>query len=73
MDEIDQALSQNDKELAIRLAHTVKGVSGELSANTIYSVADELEKALIKGSVNVNTLLEASICEARGSWYTGRK
>lgn len=58
MDEIDQALSQNDKELAIRLAHTVKGVSGELSANTIYSVADELEKALIKGSVNVNTLLE---------------
>ena len=58
VDEIDQALSQNDKELAIRLAHTVKGVSGELSANKIYSVADELEKALIKGSVNVNTLLE---------------
>ncbi len=58
VDEIDQALSQNDKELAIRLAHTVKGVSGELSANKIYSVADELEKALIKGSVNVNALLE---------------
>ena len=59
-DEIKAALSRNDMDTAIRLAHTVKGVSGNLSAKDLYAVASELEKSIkLKIREKFNVLLEA--------------
>jgi two-component system, sensor histidine kinase and response regulator len=46
---IAAALSQNDRALAERLAHTVKGVAGNIGALAVQNAAAHLEKA-IKGS-----------------------
>ncbi|WP_051284401.1 PAS domain-containing hybrid sensor histidine kinase/response regulator [Desulforegula conservatrix] len=45
-DRIRSALASNDMELAVRLAHTVKGVSGTIGAENLQDVASELESAL---------------------------
>ncbi len=45
MTEIRAALQQDDMERAVRLAHTLKGVAGNIGANTLYQVARELETA----------------------------
>jgi HPt (histidine-containing phosphotransfer) domain-containing protein len=45
-DEIKAALNHNDKDTAVRLAHTIKGVSGNLSAKDLHAVASELEKCI---------------------------
>ncbi len=57
VDEIRQALSLGDRELAIRLAHTVKGVSGELQAKEIYTIAAQLESEMIQGNFKIRELL----------------
>ncbi|HEX5398984.1 MAG TPA: response regulator, partial [Verrucomicrobiae bacterium] len=44
--EIAQALEKNDFAIAERLAHTVKGVAGNLGARGVHSVAARLEKAI---------------------------
>ena len=44
--EIRDALAQNDQPLAVRLAHTVKGVAGTLGAGALAQVAGVLETAL---------------------------
>jgi CheY-like chemotaxis protein len=44
--EIKGALGKKDQELAQRLAHTVKGVSGNIGAEDLYVVAGELEAAI---------------------------
>jgi two-component system sensor histidine kinase/response regulator len=50
---IRSALQSEDRETAGRLAHTVKGVSGNLGAETLYRAAAELEKAIKEGKENV--------------------
>jgi HPt (histidine-containing phosphotransfer) domain-containing protein len=49
VNEIRQALEENDQPLAVRLAHTVKGVAGTLGAGALAQVAGELEKTLKTG------------------------
>jgi two-component system sensor histidine kinase/response regulator len=51
--EIRAALRSGDRERAGRLAHTVKGVSGNLGAESLYRAAAELEKAIKEGKENV--------------------
>jgi HPt (histidine-containing phosphotransfer) domain-containing protein len=46
VNEIREALKIKDQSLAVRLAHTVKGVAGTLGAGALAQVAGELEKTL---------------------------
>ena len=46
IDELRSAVSQQDFELAKRLAHTTKGVSGNIGATLVQGIAAELEAAL---------------------------
>jgi len=55
--EIKAALQSGDRETAGRLAHTVKGVSGNLGAENLYRAAAELEKAIKEGKENVDALM----------------
>jgi CheY-like chemotaxis protein len=52
--EIRAALHSGDRETAGRLAHTVKGVSGNVGAESVYSAAAELEKAIKEGQQNID-------------------
>ena len=52
--EIRAALQSGDRETAGRLAHTVKGVSGNLGAESLYRAAAELEKAIKEGRKNID-------------------
>jgi CheY-like chemotaxis protein len=45
-EKIKEALEKGDMELAERLAHTVKGVSGNFAANNLYNAAGALEVAI---------------------------
>jgi CheY-like chemotaxis protein len=54
---IRTALRSGDRETAGRLAHTVKGVSGNLGAETLYRAAAELEKAIKEGEENIDPRL----------------
>ena len=47
--EIKETLKADDKETAARLAHTVKGVAGNLGAQELFPVAADLEKAIKQG------------------------
>ena len=47
--EIREALEKKDQPLAVRLAHTVKGVAATLGAGALAQVAGELEKTLKTG------------------------
>ncbi len=49
VDQIKAALQEGDVETAARLAHTVKGVSGNLGGDNLYQAAAELEKAIKEG------------------------
>ncbi|MBF0187977.1 MAG: response regulator, partial [Magnetococcales bacterium] len=52
-------LDNRDMESAVRHAHTLKGVAGNISANRLHTVASTLEKALIDHGNSVEaTLLE---------------
>jgi len=46
MSQLNAALSRGDRQTAIRLAHTLKGVSGQIGAQTVRALADVLERAL---------------------------
>jgi two-component system sensor histidine kinase/response regulator len=48
-DQIKAALQDGDVDTAARLAHTVKGVSGNLGADNLYKAAAELETAVKEG------------------------
>jgi CheY-like chemotaxis protein len=52
--EIKATLQSGDRETAGRLAHTVKGVSGNLGAESLYRAAAQLEKAIKEGRENVD-------------------
>ena len=49
---IQQALTDGDRELAERLAHTIKGVSGSLGATGLQELAGELESTIKEGDHN---------------------
>jgi two-component system, sensor histidine kinase and response regulator len=44
--QISAALESNDRRIAERIAHTVKGVAGNLGMTEVYAAAQELEKAI---------------------------
>ncbi|MFC1537368.1 PAS domain S-box protein [Gemmatimonadota bacterium] len=46
VEEIKQALETGDQERAQRLAHTVKGVSGNIAANDVFKSAEAMDSAL---------------------------
>ena len=52
--EISTALENGDHKLAERIAHTVKGVAGNIGITEVQSVAQKLEKALRDGEINVS-------------------
>ena len=55
--QISTALQQGDHALAERIAHTVKGVAGNMGVTEVQSVAQKLENALRDGEINVSPLL----------------
>ncbi|MGE5841039.1 MAG: response regulator, partial [Deltaproteobacteria bacterium] len=57
VEEIMAALQAGDRKTAGRLAHTVKGVSGNLGAESVYRAAAELEKAIKEGKENIDSPL----------------
>ncbi|MBF0195053.1 MAG: response regulator [Magnetococcales bacterium] len=46
---IRNALDKKDTIIAIRLAHTIKGVSGSIAAQELHKISTKLEKAIEKG------------------------
>jgi len=52
------ALQQGDMERAVRLAHTLKGVAGNIGASVLYQAARELETALKEQYPDPAALLE---------------
>jgi len=57
VEQIEAALQSGDVETAARLAHTVKGVSGNLGGDSLYRAAAELEKAIKEGKESLDPLL----------------
>jgi CheY-like chemotaxis protein len=55
--QISTALESGDHALAERIAHTVKGVAGNIGITGVQSVAQKLETALSDGEINVSPLL----------------
>jgi PAS domain S-box-containing protein len=54
MEQIKAALQSGDVETAARLAHTVKGVAGNLGGESLYRAAAELEKAIKEGKGRID-------------------
>ncbi len=46
--QIRAAISDQNLELAVRLAHTVKGVSGTIGVHALQSIAGELDRLIGK-------------------------
>jgi signal transduction histidine kinase/CheY-like chemotaxis protein len=55
--QISNALESGDLKLAERIAHTVKGVAGNIGITEVQSVAQKMEKALREGQGTVSALL----------------
>ncbi len=55
--QISIALENGDRALAERIAHTVRGVAGNMGIREVESVAQKLEKALRDREINVSPLL----------------
>jgi signal transduction histidine kinase/CheY-like chemotaxis protein/HPt (histidine-containing phosphotransfer) domain-containing protein len=55
--QIDVALGRGDRELASRIAHTVKGVAGNLGMASVQSVAERVERGIRDESPSVTMLL----------------
>jgi len=49
MERIQQSLNAGDRKTAVRTAHTLKGVSGNIGATSLQSAAADLEMALKDG------------------------
>ncbi|MBW1775179.1 MAG: response regulator, partial [Deltaproteobacteria bacterium] len=57
--EIKNSIDAGDMETAARLAHTVKGVAGNLGVDDLFPAAGELEKAIKQGETgSFDTLIE---------------
>ncbi len=59
--DIQQALEQNDRQLAERLAHTVKGVAGNIGATDLQSKAQQLESSLSSENSDESSISKALI------------
>ncbi|KQP38891.1 response regulator [Pseudorhodoferax sp. Leaf274] len=59
VDRIEQAIQQGDMELAARLAHTLKGVAGNIDATDVFQVSAELEAALRHGPAHAFPVLSS--------------
>ena len=72
--QIAAALESGDPKQAAHIAHTVKGVAGNLSIGKIYSSADKLEKAIRERDSAVPKLLSAftSVVNASNSRHPAR-
>ncbi len=57
VEQIKAALQSGDVETAARLAHTVKGVSGNLGGDNLYQAAADLEKAIKEGKQNLDLFI----------------
>jgi two-component system, sensor histidine kinase and response regulator len=58
--DIQEALDKKDLELAQRLAHTVKGVSGNIGATEVQKAAEPIELMIKDGALdNINKLIQA--------------
>ena len=55
--EISAAITSGDVKLAERIAHTVKGVAGNIGITEVQSTAQKLEKAIREGHDSVASLL----------------
>ncbi len=56
--QISAALKTGDQKLAERIAHTVKGVAGNIGISGVQSAAQKLEKAIREGHDSVPALLD---------------
>ncbi len=57
IEEIQSALEENDMELAARLAHTLKGVSGNIGALELHEVVRQLESGIKEQKSNTDKIL----------------
>jgi len=48
MERISQSLIERDRESAVRIAHTLKGVAGNIGANALHAEASKLEAVLLE-------------------------
>jgi CheY-like chemotaxis protein len=55
--QISAALKSGDQKLAERIAHTVKGIAGNIGISEVQSAAQKLEKAIREGHDSVPALL----------------
>ncbi len=56
-EEINKALEDNDIELATRLAHTIKGVAGNIGATQLQAAAKDLESGIQQNGKDVDLIL----------------
>jgi len=71
---IATALAENNRGLAERLAHTVKGVAGNIGAMTVHDAAAELEKAIAGSATAVQIeALSASLEKCLANLIPGLK
>ncbi len=56
--QISAALQGEDRNVAERIAHTVKGVAGNLGIKRVQFAAEKLEKAIRDGDAAVSTILQ---------------
>jgi HPt (histidine-containing phosphotransfer) domain-containing protein len=54
--ELDSALATADPESAIRLAHTIKGLAGNMGAIALETIAAQAEQELTAGNADDNTM-----------------
>jgi two-component system, sensor histidine kinase and response regulator len=64
IDELRCAVTQQDFELAKRLAHTTKGVSGNIGATEVQGIAAEIEAGLAENVDSVSILDKLTMLEA---------
>ena len=60
IEEIEKAIESQDLEIATRLAHTLKGVSGNIGAIELQMAAKDLEMEIIEGKGVSSILLEST-------------
>lgn len=56
--QISKAIESGDQKLAERIAHTIKGVAGNIGLGQVFATAGTLEKAIRHGDAAVAALLE---------------
>ena len=64
IDELRSAVTQQDFELAKRLAHTTKGVSGNIGATEVQGIAAEIEEELAENIDSVSILDKLTVLQS---------